>query len=104
MKDYLQLDGMCYKLIPIKTEVDESNPYEMGMVDSQKMLSIVKNWEWASFATTRGKKGTWPVSLRPGAKKRHRASLATPTAAKDIVLNNLGSLLISLQAIITTLN
>ena len=48
MKDYLQLDGMCYKLIPIKTEVDESNPYEMGMVDSQKMLSIVKNWEWGS--------------------------------------------------------
>jgi hypothetical protein len=48
MKDYLQLDGMCYKLIPIKTEVDESNPYEMGMVDSEKMLSIVKNWEWGS--------------------------------------------------------
>ena len=48
MKDYLQLDGMCYKLIPIKTEVDESNPYEMGMVDSQKMLSIVKNWAWGS--------------------------------------------------------
>ena len=48
MKDYLQLDGMCYKLIPIKTQVDESNPYEMGMVDSQKMLSIVKNWEWGS--------------------------------------------------------
>ena len=46
MKDYLQLDGMCYKLVPIKTTVDESNPYQMGMVDSEKMLSIVKNWSW----------------------------------------------------------
>ena len=51
MKDYLQLDGMCYKLIPIRTEVDESNPYEMGMIDSEKMLSIVKNWEWGFMDT-----------------------------------------------------
>ena len=41
MKDFLQLDGMCYKLVPIKTLVDRSNPYEMGMIDSEKMLSIV---------------------------------------------------------------
>ena len=29
MKDFLQLDGMCYKLVPIKTPIDQSNPYEM---------------------------------------------------------------------------
>ena len=46
MKDFLQLDGMCYKLVPIKTLVDRSNPYEMGMIDSGKMLSIVDKWNW----------------------------------------------------------
>ena len=46
MKDYLQLDGMCYKLVPIKTPVDESNPYQMGMIDSDKMIKIINNWNW----------------------------------------------------------
>tara|TARA_B100000530_G_scaffold196117_1_gene124725 strand:- start:343 stop:3339 length:2997 start_codon:yes stop_codon:yes gene_type:complete len=46
MKDFLQLDGMCYKLVPIKTTIDKSNPYEMGMIDSEKMLSIVNKWNW----------------------------------------------------------
>ena len=46
MKDFLQLDGMCYKLVPIKTLVDRSNPYEMGMIDSEKMLSIIDKWNW----------------------------------------------------------
>ena len=46
MKEYLQLDGMCYKLVPIKTPINENEPYKMGMIDSQKMVEIVKNWEW----------------------------------------------------------
>jgi hypothetical protein len=46
MKDFLQLDGMCYKLVPIKTPIDKSNPYEMGMIDSEKMISIVDKWNW----------------------------------------------------------
>ena len=46
MKDFLQLDGMCYKLVPIKTPIDKSNPYEMGMIDSEKMLGIVDKWNW----------------------------------------------------------
>jgi hypothetical protein len=46
MKEYLQLDGMCYKLIPIKTPIDESNPYEMGRIESEKMLDIIENWSW----------------------------------------------------------
>ncbi len=46
MKDYLQLDGVCYKLIPIYTPVDPQNPYDMGRIDSEKMYSIVKNWYW----------------------------------------------------------
>lgn len=48
MKDYLQLDGLCYKLIPIKTPVDPSNPYNMGRVDSDKMYEMVMNWDWGN--------------------------------------------------------
>ena len=48
MKDFLQLDGMCYKLVPIKTPIDQSNPYEMGMIDSEKMTSIVNKWNWGT--------------------------------------------------------
>jgi hypothetical protein len=46
LKDYLQLDGMCYKLVPIKTAVDKANPYDMGRVDPDLMYDMVKNWKW----------------------------------------------------------
>lgn len=46
LKDYLQLDGMCYKLVPIKTPVDRANPYDMGRVDPDLMYDMVKNWKW----------------------------------------------------------
>ncbi|WP_010518490.1 glycosyltransferase family 117 protein [Croceivirga radicis] len=46
MKEYLQLDGLVYKLVPIKTE--NQSPYEMGRVDSDLMFNIVKNWEWGN--------------------------------------------------------
>lgn len=48
MKDYLQLDGMCYKLVPIKTPVDRANPFDMGRVDSDLMYTKVKNWDWGN--------------------------------------------------------
>ena len=32
MKDYLQLDGLAYKLVPIKTPLDKNNPYDMGRI------------------------------------------------------------------------
>ncbi len=46
MKNYLQLDGVTYKLVPIRTEVDPRNPFDMGRIDSEKMYNIVKNWDW----------------------------------------------------------
>lgn len=46
LKDYLQLDGMCYKLVPIKTPVSRANPYDMGRVDADLMYNKVKNWYW----------------------------------------------------------
>jgi len=48
MKDYLQLDGMCYKLVPIRTAIDRANPFDMGRVDSEKMYDLVKNWDWGN--------------------------------------------------------
>ncbi|RZV70274.1 MAG: DUF2723 domain-containing protein [Flavobacteriaceae bacterium] len=48
MKDYLQLDGMCYKLVPIKTPVDKANPFDMGRVDSDLMYDLVKKWNWGN--------------------------------------------------------
>ena len=46
LKDYLQLDGMCYKLVPIKTPVDRANPYDMGRVDTDLMYDKVISWNW----------------------------------------------------------
>lgn len=48
MKDYLQLEGLCYKLVPIKTPVNEANPFDMGRVDSELMYSMVKKWDWGN--------------------------------------------------------
>ena len=48
MKDYLQLDGLCYKLVPIRTYVDRANPFDMGRVDPEKMYSLVSEWKWGN--------------------------------------------------------
>ncbi len=48
MKDYLQLDGLCYKLVPIKTPVDKANPFDMGRIDSDLMYEKVKSWDWGN--------------------------------------------------------
>ncbi len=48
MKDYLQLDGVVYKLVPVKTEVDKDNPFDMGRIDSDKMYDLVKSWDWGN--------------------------------------------------------
>jgi hypothetical protein len=48
MKDYLQLDGMCYKLVPIRTPTDRANPFDMGRVDSDFMYEKVVAWDWGN--------------------------------------------------------
>ena len=49
MKDYLQLDGMVYKLVPIKTPIEKApSPLDMGKIDSDKMYNIVMNWDWGN--------------------------------------------------------
>ena len=48
MKEYLQLDGLVYKLVPIKTSLSPNNPYLMGRIDSDLMYDIVKQWSWGN--------------------------------------------------------
>ncbi|QIJ89231.1 putative membrane protein [Mesoflavibacter sp. HG96] len=48
MKDYLQLNGMVYKLVPIKTPVSRANPYDMGRIDTDFMFNKVVNWDWGN--------------------------------------------------------
>lgn len=52
LKDYLQLDGMVYKLVPIKKPVDRRNPFDMGRIDTEKMYNIVMSWEWGNSDST----------------------------------------------------
>jgi len=46
MKDYLQLDGLVYKLVPILTKSERS--FEMGRIDSDLMYELVKKWDWGN--------------------------------------------------------
>lgn len=49
MKDYLQLDGMVYKLVPVKTPIDkEAGPMDMGQIDTDKMYYNVMKWDWGN--------------------------------------------------------
>ncbi|MDH7445399.1 glycosyltransferase family 117 protein [Aquimarina sp. 2201CG14-23] len=48
MKDYLQLDGVTYKLVPIRTKLDKRNPYDMGRIDTDVMYKNVTSWDWGN--------------------------------------------------------
>lgn len=46
MKEYLQLDGLVYKLVPIRTE--RKSGYELGRIDTDLMYDIAMKWEWGN--------------------------------------------------------
>ena len=48
MKEYLQLDGMVYKLVPIRTKLKEGNSYDMGYIDTEKTYKIINQWTWGN--------------------------------------------------------
>lgn len=52
MKDYLQLDGLVYKLVPIKTPQNPKSPYDLGRIDSDLMYNIATKWEWGNMDKT----------------------------------------------------
>ena len=45
LKDYLQLDGMAFQLVPIKTK-NEYGILGMGRIDSKKLYGKIKNWDF----------------------------------------------------------
>ncbi|SHF75134.1 Protein of unknown function [Salegentibacter echinorum] len=52
MKEYLQLEGVAYKLVPIKTPIDPKSPYDMGRINTDKMYDIVMNWDWGNMGSS----------------------------------------------------
>jgi len=46
LKEYLQLDGLAYKLVPIKTELSNRSMFEMGRIDPDKMYGNLQKVEW----------------------------------------------------------
>ena len=49
MKEYLQLEGMVYKLVPIRTALSkDASPLDMGQIDSDKMYAKVMKWDWGN--------------------------------------------------------
>ncbi len=52
MKDYLQLDGYAYKLVPIKSSNDINHPLYIGGIDSDKMFDNVTKWYWGNYGSS----------------------------------------------------
>jgi hypothetical protein len=49
MKEYLQLEGMVYKLVPIKTSLaKDSGQMDMGRIDTENMYNKVMKWDWGN--------------------------------------------------------
>ncbi|HIP47884.1 MAG TPA: DUF2723 domain-containing protein [Lutibacter sp.] len=47
LQDYLQMDGLSYKLVPIKTPY--KGPFEMGRINPDVMYKHVEKWNWGSI-------------------------------------------------------
>ncbi|MEK6452163.1 MULTISPECIES: DUF2723 domain-containing protein [Myroides] len=51
MKDYLQLNGLVYKLVPIKTAAESNHPLDRGSIDADRMYNTVKTWYWGNMGS-----------------------------------------------------
>ena len=49
LKDYLQLDGLAYKLVPIKTPIEGKSMFDMGRIDTDKMYANIQKWDWRNI-------------------------------------------------------
>ena len=53
MKDYLQLSGLTYKLVPVKAERQyDGHPLYIGTIDTDKMYTTVSNWYWGNYGSS----------------------------------------------------
>ncbi|MFD0965222.1 glycosyltransferase family 117 protein [Pseudofulvibacter geojedonensis] len=48
LKDYLQYDGLIYKLVPIHTKRDKDNPFDMGFIDTETSYNKIMKWDWGN--------------------------------------------------------
>jgi hypothetical protein len=49
MKEFLQLEGMVYKLVPIRTPLPkDASQMDMGGIDSDVMYNKVMHWDWGN--------------------------------------------------------
>jgi hypothetical protein len=46
LKDYLQLDGLAYKLVPIKTPIKGRSPMDLGRINTDVMYKNIKGLDW----------------------------------------------------------
>jgi len=46
LKDYLQVDGMAYKFVPIKSSSNKKNMLDMGRINSDVMYKNLKKMDW----------------------------------------------------------
>ncbi|MFY0602786.1 MAG: DUF2723 domain-containing protein [Flavobacteriaceae bacterium] len=49
LKDFLQLDGMAFKLVPIYTSNKDKSIFDMGRIDPSKMYNNIKKLEWGTL-------------------------------------------------------
>ena len=49
LKDYLQLDGLAFKFVPIKTPVGNKTLFDIGRIDPDKMYNNIKKWNWKNI-------------------------------------------------------
>ena len=49
LDEYFQLEGLAYKIVPIKTKRDGM---DMGRIDSEIMYKKVMGWDWKNFGNT----------------------------------------------------
>ena len=55
MKEYLQLEGLVYKLVPVRTPVKRgASPIDLGYIDTDKMFDMIVNKEYEN-----GKRNGW---------------------------------------------
>ena len=49
MKEFLQLEGMVYKLVPVRTRLPKgSSQIDMGQIDTDIMFDKVMQWNWGN--------------------------------------------------------
>jgi len=49
LKDYLQLDLMAFKLVPIRTPIEGRTMFDMGRIDPEKMYANLQKLDWRNI-------------------------------------------------------